>query len=247
MKTIILLICALVIMPFAGSAQYAGQPATNLSGAGAQNVNGAAISMLSSSLNKNKSNRYISDDFIGSPYTDNNFKPALLFYEDENQGQVYYRYNAYNEEIEIKKNPLEEETINALHTDKAISIELGGGKRLSFKTFIDKSDNTLNGYLTKLYDGEIYDLFKRTKVKFTEAQPAQNSFVKATSNRFTHFTEYYLQKKGVNKIEEIILKNRKLLKMVDTAKKKELEVFIKDNNLKIKNEIDLIKAIQFLN
>lgn len=247
MRSSILRISLFLLIPYVGLAQLAGEPATNRAGAGAQNVNGAAISMLSSSLDKNKNKEYISDEFIGSPYTDDSFKPAVLFYNSENQGPIYYRYNSYNEEIEVKSTLLEEEAIMGLHTDKAINIEIGGGKRMSFKTFIDKRDNKLNGYLTHIYDGEIFDLFKRSKVKFTEAQAAQNSFLKATSNRFTHFTEYYLQKEGVNKIEEIVLKNRKLIKMVGPEKKRDLEAFIKENDLNVKNESDLIKAVRFLN
>lgn len=215
MKTSVLII-TLFFFSFQGISQYAGQPASNMAGAGAQNVNGAAISMLSSSLDKNRSKRFLSDEFVGSPYTNNSFTSGLVYYDDENQGKIYYRYNAYNEEIEIKQTYLEEDPIKSLNTNKAISIKLENGNYLSFKTFIDKNKNTLNGYLTLLHNGDTYDLYKRTTVKFTEAQPAQNSFVKATPNRFTHFTEYYIQKKGVNKIEEIVLKNRKLIKMLDT-------------------------------
>lgn len=246
MKSIILLLSALISIPLAVSAQYSGQPATNMAGVGAQNINGAAITYLRSSLNQDRQNQFNAGDYIGSPYTDERFKPAMLFYKEEKQRQVYYRYNAFNEEIEIKETPLDE-IIEGLHKNKEISIEVEGGKFLSFKTFIDKDDVTLNGYLTQIHKGEIFDLFVRSKVKFTEAQPAQNSFVKATSNRFTHFTEYYLQKKGVNKIEEIELKKRKFLKMVDPEIKKALGDFLKENKLNIKNESDLVKAIQFLN
>ena len=70
-------------------------------------------------------------------------------------------------------------------------------------TFIDKGGNTMNGYLTQLVNGEHYDLFRRVHVKFTEGAPAQNSFVKAIPSRFSQFTEYYIQKKGVDRVDEL--------------------------------------------
>lgn len=246
MKTVLLQITFLISIPFIGSAQTAGQVGNNTGGYGTQG-NVSAISMYSRSMDKDKAKQYFSDEFAGTPYTDNNFQEATLFYNEENQGTVYYRYNAFNEEVEIRKTKSNLENIRGLSTDKAIRIKKEDGKILSFKTFIDKNKNTLNGYLTGLYDGETYDLYKRIKVKFTPAQAAQNSFVKATPNRFSQFTEYYLQKKGVNKIEEITPRNNRLLRMVDSDKKKELKDFLKSNDLNIKNEADLIKAVEFLN
>lgn len=230
-----------------GFSQYAGQPATNMAGVGPQNANNAAISMLSSSIDKERRDRYLSDEFVGSPYTDNNFKLGTLYYNDEKQGEIYYRYNAYNEEIEVKQTKLEKEVIQGLSTNKSVRLKKENGNFISFKTFVDKNDNTLNGYLTLLHDGETFDLYERIKVKFTEAQKAQNSFVKATPNRFTQFTEYYLHKKGVNRIDEVNLKNRKFIKMVNPQKRSQLKEYLKENDLNIKEEADLIEAVKFLN
>ncbi|PCE64539.1 hypothetical protein [Sediminicola luteus] len=182
----------------------------------------------------------------GSPYTNNNFAPGTVFYENENEGNVYFRYNAHNEEVEIKKSPLPTEAPRALARDKKLSIMIAG-KPMSFKTFIDAKGKTQNGYLTLLTDGSKFDLYKRTKVKFTEAEAAQNSFVAAKPARFAQFTEYYIQKEGVNRIDEIKLKNKAVAKLVDNDKKAEIKAFIKENSLNIKEEADLVKIVEFLN
>lgn len=121
------------------------------------------------------------------------------------------------------------------------------GKPMGFATFIDKKGNTLNGYLTTVLDGKTYDLYKRVNVKFTEGQKAQNSFVKAVPNRFTHFIEYYYQEKGVNRIDEIPSKTNKIAKLFKEPLKSELKNYIKDNNLDVKGESDLIKVFNYLN
>lgn len=229
------------------SAQYAGQVAVgNASGSGvSQAMVSSVIGDMDDQFDRLSKSTGI-DDFSGSPYTNDEFVQVPLYYGDENMGSYYYRYNAYNEEVEIKNSKLEEEKITALTKDKSIKVMISG-KPLSFATFIDKKGNTLNGYLTTVVDGENYDLFKRIHVKFTEGQKAQNSFVKAVPNRFTHYIEYYYQPKGVNRIDEIPTKNNKLIKMLDEPFKSKLDKFLDENDLNIKEEADLIKVFEFLN
>ena len=98
-----------------------------------------------------------------------------------------------------------------------------------------------------VFDGSKYDLYERTLVKFTEGQPAQNSFVAAIPSRFSKFTEYYFQKKGVNKINQIPQRNGKMLKLFEGSTKQDLKEYLKANDLNIKNEPDLIKVFEYLN
>lgn len=186
------------------------------------------------------------DEFAGSPYVNDTFKPVNVYYENDLMDKLYYRYNALNEEIEIKKTALPEETPQRLLADKAIHLDVEGNP-LSFKTFIDRKKNTLNGYLTLMVDGESYDLYRRVRVKFTEGQKAQNSFVMAKPNRFSHFIEYYYQKEGVNRIDELKPSNSGLLKILPNELKSEAKQFLKEGNLNLKEEQDLIKTFEFLN
>lgn len=186
------------------------------------------------------------DNFQGSPYIADTFLPTTMFYGDENLGTIFYRHNALNDEVEIKKTNLEEEPIRSLSRDKEVSIVVDG-KKMSFHTFVTAKDKTLNGYLTKVVEKGKYSLYKRDYVKFTEGAPARNSFVKAIPSRFTQYVEYYLHQDGVNRMDEISLKNSKLLKLVDDADKAGLKSYLKDNSLNIKEEADLLKAFAFLN
>lgn len=188
---------------------------------------------------------YKKEEFQGSPYTHDIFLPTNLYYKEENMGTIFYRYNAYNEEIEIKKQNLENEGIRALGRDKKISIVVNGNP-MSFKTFIDDKGLTQNGYLTKILEGK-YTAYKRVDVKFTEGQKAQNSFVPAIPARFSKFTEYYLEIEGRNKIEAVGLNNRKFLKLMPDEEKAKIKAYLKTNNIKIKNENDLISIMNFLN
>ncbi|MFH6602262.1 hypothetical protein ACEZ3G_02145 [Maribacter algicola] len=229
-----------------GVAQYAGQASTTMSAGGGQGATGQIYDLMGpiSERSAKTAERYV--DFQGSPYVSNTFLPTTMYYGNENVGKIFYRHNALNDEIEIRQTTSDEEPLKSLSRDKEVSI-LVDGKRLSFRTFVTSKKKTLNGYLLNLMDGETYKLYKRTHVKFTEGKPAPNSFVKAVPNRFSQFTEYYLQKEGVNRIDEISQKNSKLLKLVEGPKKEELKNYLKENKLNIKNEADLVKAVQFLN
>jgi hypothetical protein len=244
----IILFAITVIASTTLQAQYSGQVPTNLGGASQNAAAGAVISNFLGPVNEayQKRREIDLDKFQGSPYTSNTFAPTVLKYNDEVVGAIYYRYNALNEEIEIKKTSSEDEAYQALVKDKEISL-LINAKPLSFKTFVTEKNSTINGYLSLIQKGSKYDLYERTLVKFTEGQPAQNSFVAAVPSRFTKFTEFYFQKDGVNRIDQIPQKNKKLIKLVDESKREELKVFLKESNLNIKSEQDLIKVFDYLN
>ncbi|WP_286812954.1 MULTISPECIES: hypothetical protein [unclassified Maribacter] len=244
----ILMLAITAIVSTTLQAQYSGQVPTNMGGASQNAAAGAAIANFLGPVNEayQKRREIDLDKFQGTPYTSNTFAPTILKYNDEVVGNIYYRYNALNEEIEIKKTSSEDEPYKALVKDKEVSL-LINAKPLSFKTFVTEKNETINGYLTLLQKGNTYDLYQRTLVKFTEGQPAQNSFVAAVPSRFTKFTEYYFQKDGVNRIDQIPQKNKKLLKLIDASKREDLKIFLKENNLNIKNEQDLIKVFDYLN
>jgi len=230
----------------AGYCQFAGQASSNMSAGGGAGSTGQIYDLMGPISERSKKTEERYSEFQGSPYISNKFLPTTMYYEDENMGNIFYRYNALNEEIEIKKFDNEDAPIQSLSRDKSIYI-MDSGKKMSFKTFTTSKNNTLNGYLTAIINGDHYDLYKRTYVKYTEGKPAANSFVKAVPSRFTQFTEYYFQKDGVNRMDEIKLKNNQLIKLFDEPKKSELKTYLKENELNIKDESDLIKVFDYLN
>jgi len=229
-----------------GVGQYAGQSSNMSAGGASGGSSGQIYDLLGPIDERNKKTKNKYEEFQGSPYIANIFLPSTMYYGDENLGQIFYRYNALNEEIEIKKTNSEDEIPRSLARDKEISI-LSNGKKMNFKTFTTAKNKTLNGYLITIIDGKTFDLYKRTFVKFTEGTPSTNSFVKAIPSRFSQFTEYYFQKDGVNRMDEIRLKNSQLLRLFNKIDKTKLKEFIKENDLNIKNEPDLIRVFDFLN
>ncbi len=229
-------------------AQTSGQMALNSSGGGGA-MSGAAsqINYLLGPVSERGSKTGEGEFGIqGSAYVSEKFIPAKLFYGEDFEGNIYYRYNAYNEEIEIKTINFPGADIRTINRDKKISVKPNGGNPIVFKTFIDKKQLTQNGYLTLLREGK-YSLYKRVDVKYTQGQKAQNSFIPAIPARFTQYEEYYLAVDGVSRLDELELNNRKLLKLVPAEKRESLKLHLKENKIKIKDEYSLYQALEYLN
>ena len=226
------------------NAQFSGQVSNNqVSGGGGNNV--AVVSHLLGDIKSSNEKREVKlADIQGSAYTSEVFAPGSLYYKDQFESSIFYRYNAYAEEIEIKNADIPGAEIRGLQRDKNIKVKTPDGKTFSFQTFIDKKGLTQNGYLTKLMEGK-YTLYKRYDVKYTQGQKAMNSFVKATPPRFSKFTEYYVELDGRNRIDELELSNRKLLKLVDTEQREALKTYLKENNIKIRKKAMSIKLSLF--
>ncbi len=184
---------------------------------------------------------------VGSPYEYEDFKKGKIYYGDEFLADTYYRYNAFSNEIEVKQTLLKEEKHKALLADKELVLVPVNGQEMRFMTFITKKNKTKNGYLTLLYDGEQYKLYKHLSVKFTEAKPAANSMVNAIPSRFSHFIEYYLKEKNTDRIDEILPKKSAVLKLLPKELANEVKVHLKDSKLDLTEEQDLVNLFTFLN
>ena len=231
------------------SAQYSGQIATNMTSGGSSDMGAisGAIQALLGPINLADQKREINfEQFRGSPYTSNDFQNTTLFYKDELIGDVYYRFNSLNQEIEIKATNSPDEGTRALGRDKGISIIIDG-RPMSFKTFIDKNNRTTNGYLVTLVDTGDYKLYKRYHATFQEGLKASNSFTKDVPAKFTQYVEYYVEVAGKNRIDEIKLKKNGLSNHVTGDKKTALKAYLKQEGLNLKKEVDLVRAVTFLN
>ena len=217
---------------------------TTVGGGGGNNV--VVSHLLGDIKTGNEKRNKKNFDIQGSAYTSEIFLPGSLYYKNKFESNVFYRYNAYGEELEIKDVDVPGAPIRGLNRDKSISLMTPDGKSMSFQTFIDKKGLTQNGYLTKLIAGK-YTFYKRYDVKYTQHQKAQNSFVPAQPARFTKFTEYYIALEGRDRVDELELNKRKLLKLVPENERESLKQFLKENKIKFKAEKDVFTVLNFLN
>ncbi|MFD0796674.1 hypothetical protein ACFQZJ_04325 [Maribacter chungangensis] len=241
-----LILSILMLYSFSTYAQATGQIMAYGSAGGSVNSLGQLETLMGPIAERASRTEDMLENMSGSPYTSNAFQLGTLYYKEENSGKIYYRYNSYNEEIEIKKNNLEGEPLQSLSRDKNISLVGATGKALRFSTFIDRKGLTQNGYLTLLVDGD-YALYLRNTAKFTEGQKAPNSFVKATPPKFSQYEEYYLEVKGLKRVDEVQFKNKKFLKLLPADVQERTSIYLKEEGIKIKDVDDVKKVLAYLN
>lgn len=146
---------------------------------------------------------------VGSPYISEEFEPCSLYYKDELAEQLYYRYNGLNDEVELKES-LTSEGIFSLNLDRNITL-VSKDAILSLETLNTPKNGVRNGYVNRLYKGSTISLYERIKSKFSEGMRAQSSMVRSTPDKFSQFTQHYIQFEDQKLLEFIPTKKRKLI------------------------------------
>lgn len=170
-------------------------------------------------------------------YANPNFISGNIYQEDQLiRSGVPMRFNAYADEIEIKRSPSATD-FSALVKDPSIFVKMG----LDLYVFVPfEGSNDKGGYFNVLYDGKKYDLYKKTVATFREAMEAKSTYGRDTPPSFPKFTTYYLVEDG--QFLEMPNSKKRIMKMMD-SKKSEMDNYIKQNKLNLDKEADLIKAI----
>lgn len=238
----------IILFPLALLFFYTGSYAQGANSAKLDNFTGNGYAGAAFSAMRKKLNSPSDLETVGSVYIEERFVPCKVFYNDEVIGNFYYRHNAFNDEVEIKDTQFGEQPESSLATIKELRLvdELDH-KELALKAYKNKKDVVRNGYLYKLNEGDKYDLFFKNSVKFTEGTNPVNSMVRATPNKFSHFTEYYFMKDGDKLAHYIGKKKSEFLREFEKDKRDSLASYIKEEKINLKKEEDLMKVFNYLN
>ncbi|MDC7999414.1 hypothetical protein POV26_00030 [Aequorivita todarodis] len=193
------------------------------------NQNSLAFGLTEAQFDAIKDEAYANPDFL----------PGKIFQEDQLiKDDVPMRYNAYADEIEIKKNS-SDENYSALIKDPNIFVKISK----DIYVFVPyEGSNEKGGYFNVLSDGKIYDLYKKVNAVYREPQKARTSYERDTPPSFEKTTTYYLVKDGT--FLEMPSGKSKILKMMN-SKKDEIKSYIKQNNIDLDKEADLIKVVTY--
>ena len=179
------------------------------------------------------------DAIKGEAYANVNFMPGKIFQGDQLiKDNVPMRYNAFADEVEIKKNNFEE-NYSALIKNPNIFVKLLNDIYV-FVPF--EGSNEKGGYFNVLSDGKNYDLYKKTTAIFREPKKAETNYERDAPPSFVKTIKYYLVENGT--FLEIPSNKSKVLKMMD-SKKDEIKRFIKANNINLDKEADMIKLVSY--
>jgi len=180
-----------------------------------------------------------SANYEGSPYLTEEFTEATIV-SSENQvfKNVPLRYNVYNDLFEVQ---LDEGIFNLKPGGTVSKVNIQGHNFI-YATY-DYQSVEGEGYLQLVIEGQ-YTLFKQHRIIFKEAEPAQ-PYQEAKPAMFQVRDPLFYVAYGDN--QPVFIRNKKSLQDMAGARERALNNFIKDNRLKIRNEDDMVKVVEFLN
>jgi len=184
------------------------------------------------------------DDIDGTIYVNDAFAQGVLFEDDKEINEPYFRYDAYNDEIEIKET-LESKEVGILPRHPTFSCTFNN-EAYYYLGYKDSDGEFKKGYLTPLNPGGEYTLFiKRIKV-FKEGKEARNSFEKSFAHRFLDKEEYYVNRAGE---VPVFLKTKKseVISVFPEQNQNTIKKYIKEKRLSLGNRDDLLNLFTYAN
>jgi len=187
--------------------------------------------------NTNLGNTILPENIEGSPYFSEGFIAGMVYTENGDPYSAMLRYNGYNDQIELKDM---DKTIVLLKRDY-ISATIGGQKYAIKKYKIKNSEK--QGYFVVFNEGDIQLLLRQEK-EFVDAKEASTSYGNKIPPKFVENSSYYLKNADMAAVPTK-LKKKDILKLL--GNKKGLVNFVNSNGLKLKNEAEVVKLLNFAN
>jgi len=187
----------------------------------------------------------ITQEFKGSPFINETFVAGALLNNNEVLiSNIFLRYNAFQDEFQVKKSMNAAETnLEAIRKTQDVYIKIAND---IYTYKIPDATQGIGGYYQNLLEGNTFDLFKKNSKKFIEGADSVNKMTGNHAARIVDESFYYLVNSD-GKFMEIPSSKRKRIDAIGGSKTNELKKFIKNNKLNINKEEDLIKIISHIN
>ena len=200
-------------------------------------------------LNENSGQLYIpakkSDaKAIGSPYLIEKFTPATISAIPNKI--VKARYNAYDDEIEIRIDEDNIQNFNKNIKNVIITFLLDDTVYTSLK-YIDSDDGLQTGYFITLTEANSKTkLYLKKEIRFVKAKPAQTGYDINKPAEFKNNNDVYFVSINGAYARELPTKKKEIVKLFPENSKVILD-YIKENKIKTSRESDLINLINYIN
>jgi len=183
-------------------------------------------------------------NITGSPYEENYFQPGFIYSNNKlTASNVPMRYNIFSDEIEINtsQDPNHQD-VNVLSKSPDVFVKIGTDV---FVYVENLSDENQSGYFKVVHEGEHFDLYKKSQVRYVEKRFAETTFQQDQPARFDRTDTFYLVSNSGFFYE--LPANRRRFNAVFKEHNKEIESYVRSNKLDIRNENDLEKIVKYFN
>ncbi|MFD2101647.1 hypothetical protein [Flagellimonas iocasae] len=184
------------------------------------------------------------EDIDGTIYLNENFTLGTLYDEGVAFKKLYMRYDAYNDEVELKEN-LGSDVVRSMVKHPMYSCAVNGNEYY-YSVYIDEDGVSQKGYLTPIVKGEEYTLLVKHRKVFKEGKAARNSLEKSFPHRFLDKTEYYVSVMGE---PAVFMKTKKaeVLSLFSEEDQKAIKDYFKDRRPNVNDDHDLLNLFTYAN
>ena len=128
----------------------------------------------------------------GSPYYNDRFVKGTILQNDKAvSNRLFFRYNAYADEIEMGTHPDQKEAKEAVIKKNDIVCKFGD-QTYYYLPFLNKNKKVSLGYLIPLYESDQLKLLLQIKKVYREATIPRTSLERGFPPRFIEEKNYYL-------------------------------------------------------
>ncbi|NAS14404.1 hypothetical protein [Poritiphilus flavus] len=189
-------------------------------------------------LTKNKTYEDVKAN--GSPYLNDEFRYGRVYAYDSLKLKGEMRYNAYKSEIEVAE---DDDSYFSLLKRPYISVEIAD-ERFEMMPYTDENELSRVAYFNPKNKGEAVLLFK-PEIKLRKGRVPNTSYDRYVPPTYIDISSYYL-KMGDEPARKIRLKKKDLVQALK-SKKDSVLVYIKESDLKLSKEQDVIKLLNYYN
>ncbi|MFK7747935.1 MAG: hypothetical protein AB8B65_06080 [Kordia sp.] len=189
--------------------------------------------------NMGKTYKYVVE---GTPYYDQSFSSATIVPINK---VFMVRYNVALDVMEVIQKT---DTLLMNKSNKNYLVKLNKGN-VTYKIleYVESKEEDKLGYYVQLTNGKNVKLYRKDRKKFVEVKRVAYGSINGSSAKYKEQkSEYYIEYGGNGTAVKFPRKKKSVIKLF-ASKQKEIKAFIKENRIKVTNETDLIKLINYAN
>ncbi|MCR9265647.1 MAG: hypothetical protein NXH86_15935 [Flavobacteriaceae bacterium] len=185
------------------------------------------------------------EDIDGTIYLDESFQLGGLYQNGVAFKRMYMRFDAYNDEVELRESP-DSEVTRSMVKNEEYSCSINGDEFL-YMQYTDDKGATAKGYLSPLVKGGgEYVLYEKRIKVFKEGKPAKTSLDKGFPHRFLDKVEYYVSVNGGVPVY-MRAKKSEVLEVFSDEDQKKVKQFIKDRHINLGDNMGLMNLFAYAN
>lgn len=211
----------------------------------ASGAEGALSELLVKNLGK-PTHPHDVDQIKGSPYFEELFQRGLVFYDHKLIDTLFMRYNAYQDEIQVKKAQIQGEPFQALLKNSAVSCNLNHDE-IEYLDFKDGKDKIQKSYFFVLVKGKKYDLYSRKQKKLRPGRKSSNSLARSIDPLFVDEIGYYVSTPENQFLVQLPERRKKILDLFESKDKDSVAMAIKQMRFNASNQDQIVEIFRNLN